>query len=180
METTTTPSQAAIKAGVVTGLTMLVFSFLCYFINYELLATSWIGIISVVLYCGLVIFFGLEYRKELGGFMSFGTAFQFAFVSLIIMLVITTLGNLLLFSVLDPGLGQRLADLTMENTLKMMDSFGAGDLPADQIDEMRNSFLEAYTVWGQIKGAGFLLVFYAILSLILGAIIKKKDKSLDY
>ena len=180
MEPTTTPSQAAIKAGLVTGLILFVINFLCYFINYELLATSWVGILSVVLYCGLIIFFGIQYRKELGGFMSFGTAFQFAFVSLIIMLIITTLGTLLLFLVLDPGLSQRLADLTVKNTLEMMDSFGAGDLPAEQMDEMHRSFVEAYTGWGQIRGAGFLLVFYAILSLILAAIIKKKDKSLDY
>lgn len=180
METTTTPTQAAIKAGVITGLILLVITFLRYFINYELLATGWIGFLTFAIYCGLIIYFGIEYRKELGGFMSFGNAFQFAFVSLIIILVITTLGNFMLFLVLDPGLGQRMADLTVENAMEMMDSFGAGELPADQIDEMRNGIVEAYTAWGMIKGAGITLVLYAILALILGAIIKKKDKSLDY
>lgn len=180
METSTTPFQAAIKAGVITGLIMTVITFLCYFINYELLGAAWLGGASLLIYCGLIIFFGIEYRKELGGFMSFGTAFQFAFISLIIMLVVTTFGNMLLFLVLDPGLGERMADLTMENTLKMMDSFGAGELPSDQMDEMKKGFSEAYTAWGMIKGAGFMLIFYAILALILGAIIKKKDKSLDY
>src|SRR5690606_20754304 len=118
METSTTPFQAAIKAGVITGLIMTVITFLCYFINYELLGAAWLGGASLLIYCGLIIFFGIEYRKELGGFMSFGTAFQFAFISLIIMLVVTTFGNMLLFLVLDPGLGERMADLTMENTLK--------------------------------------------------------------
>ena len=180
METTTTPSQAAIKAGVITGLLLTVISYLCYFVDYELLTSNWLNFFSFVLYCGLIIYFGIEYRKELGGFMSFGTGFQFAFVSLLIMLVINTIGNMLLFLVLDPGLGPRMADLIMENTLNMMDSFGAGELPADQMDEMKKGFVEAYTAWGMIKGAAFLLVFYAILALILGAIIKKKDKSLDY
>lgn len=180
METTNTPSQAAIKAGVVTGLLLTVINYLCYFVNYELLASGWLGFLSLVLYCGLIIFFGSQYRKELGGFMNFGTAFQFAFISLFIMLVITTIGNMLLFLVLDPGLGARMADLIMENTLNMMDSFGAGELPADQMDEMNKGFVEGYTAWGMVKGAGFMLLFYAILALILGAIIKKKDKSLDY
>lgn len=180
METTTSPTQAAIKAGVITGLILVVITFLLYFINYELLATSWIGFLTFAIYCGLVIFFGIAYRKEVGGFMNFGNAFQFAFVSLIVILVITTLGNFLLFLVLDPGLGQRMADLTLENTMKMMDSFGAGEMPADQMDEMRNGMVEAYTPWGMIKGAGIALVIYAILALILAAIIKKKDKSLDY
>lgn len=180
METVTTPSQAAIKAGVVTGLILTVITFLCYFIDYELLVTTWLSLGSFVLYCALIIYFGIQYRTELGGFMNFGTAFQFAFVSLIIMLIINTLGSMVLFLVLDPGLGERMTDLSMESTLKMMDSFGAGDLPSEQMDEIRNGIAEAYTGWGMIKGAGFMLVVYAILALILGAIIKKKDKSLEY
>lgn len=180
METATTPFQAAIKAGLIIGLIMTVITFLCYFIDYELMGATWLNVVSLFIYCGLIIFFGTEYRKELGGFMNFGTAFQFTFISLIIMLVVTIFGNMLLFLVLDPGLGERMADLNMENTLKMMDSFGAGELPSDQMDEMRKGFAEAYTPWGMIKGAGFMLIFYAILALILGAIIKKKDKSLDY
>lgn len=180
METVTTPSQAAIKAGVVTGLILTVITFLCYFIDYELLVTTWLTLGSFVLYCALIIYFGIQYRTDLGGFMNFGTAFQFAFVSLIIMLIINTLGSMVLFLVLDPGLGERMTDLSMESTLKMMDSFGAGDLPSEQMDEIRNGIAEAYTGWGMIKGAGFMLVVYAILALILGAIIKKKDKSLEY
>lgn len=180
METASTPFQAAIKAGVITGLIMTVISFLCYFINYELLGATWLSVASFLIYCGLIIFFGTEYRKELGGFMNFGTAFQFTFISLIIMMVVTIFGNMLLFLVLDPGLGERMADLNMENTLTMMDSFGAAELSSDQMDEMRKGFSEAYTAWGMIKGAGILLIFYAILALILGAIIKKKDNSLDY
>jgi hypothetical protein len=180
METATTPSQAAIKAGVVTGLILTVITFLCYFIDWEILVATWFNLGSFVLYCALIIYFGIQYRTDLGGFMSFGTAFQFAFVSLIVMLIINTLGSMLLFLVLDPGLGERMADLSMENTLKMMGSFGAGDLPSDQMDEIRNGIAEAYTAWGMIKGTGFMLIIYAILALILGAIIKKKDKSLDY
>lgn len=180
METTITPSQAAIKAGVIIGLLLTVFSFLCYFIDYELLGATWLNVALFVLYSGLVIYFGIQHRAELGGFMSFGTAFQFSFIALVVMLVINTFGNFLLFVVLDPSLGEKMTDMAMEKTLNMMDSFGAGDLPSDQIDEMRNSMLEGFSGWGIIRGAGFMLIVYAILALILGAIIKKKDKSLDY
>ena len=33
---------------------------------------------------------------------------------------------------------------------------------------------------GQLKAFGFGLIFYAIIALILGAILKKRDKSLDF
>jgi len=180
METATTPTQAGIKAGVIVGLITTVLTFLVYFINYELMVSAWYGFGTLAIYVGLIIYFGIQYRREIGGFMAFGTAFQYAFIALVVMLVISTFGSILLFAVLDSGLGQRLAELTMENTLRMMDSFGAGELPSDQMDEMRKGFEEAYTVPGMLKGAGFMLIFYAILALILGAIIKKKDKSLDY
>lgn len=180
METTATPTQAAIKAGLITGLIQLVITFVCYFIDYELLGASWLNISLFVLYSGLIIYFGFQYRAELGGFMNFGTAFQFSFVALIVVLVINTFGSILLFQVLDPSLGEKITDLTMERTLDMMDSFGAGDIPSEQLDEMRNGMLEGFSGWGLIKGAGFMLIVYAILALILGAIIKKRDKSLDY
>ena len=112
--------------------------------------------------------------------MNFGTAFQFSFFSLLIMLAITTLGNMLLFMVVDPTLGEKMADVGLENTLKIMDSFGAGDLPSEQMDEIKKGILDGYTPLGMLKGAGFMVIFYAVVSLILGAIIKKKDKSLDY
>src|SRR5690606_31347737 len=127
MEHHQTPFQAALKAGLITGLFLTAFSFVCYFIDYKLLASTWLGLVTLAIYSGLVIYFGIEYRKELGGFMSFGSAFQFSFFSLLIMLAITTVGNMLLFMVLDPDLGEKMADVGLENTLKIMDSFGAGD-----------------------------------------------------
>lgn len=180
MENPSTPFQAAIKAGLITGLILTVITYVFYFIDYELLAAAWLWPLTLVVLCGLIIYFGMQYRTELGGFMAFGTAFQFAFFSLIVMMIVTTVGNILLYVVLDPGLGEKMADITLEKTLKALDSFGAGDLSSDQMDEMRNGVMEAYSTVGMLKSAGISIIFYAILALILGAIIKKKDKSLDY
>ena len=180
MENEQRPFQASIKAGLITGLILTVITFICYFIDYRTLGAGWLGFVTLAIYCGLIIYFGIQYRKELGGFMNFGTGFQFSFFSLLIMLVVTTLGNMLLFFVVDPGLGERMADVGLENALDMMENFGVGDISADQMDEIEKGILDGYTPSGMLKGAGFMIVFYAILALILGAIIKKKDKSLDY
>jgi ABC-type multidrug transport system permease subunit len=45
---------------------------------------------------------------------------------------------------------------------------------------MRKATADSFTLMGQIKGFGFLLIFYAIVALILAAILKKRDKSLDF
>ena len=149
----TSPAMAALKSGVIIGLVMLVISFLIYFIDYSLLVAAWYGFAVFVLFFGLVIYFGIQYRKEIGGFMPYGPAFQFAFVTLIVSGLISTLGNIILYQLIDPGLSELLVKVQLENMLAFA---------------------------GQIKGFGVSLIIYAIFSLILGAIIKKRDKSTDF
>jgi hypothetical protein len=145
------------------------------------LASGWVGFGSLVIYSGLVIYFGINYRNHRGGYINFGPAFQFSFFTLLIMLVINTFGNMLLFIGLDPTLSEKMADIGLENTLEIMDSFGVGDgMSSNQMDELRERLLEGYSVSGMVKSAGVMVLFYAVLALILGGIIKKKNRSLDY
>ncbi|HLU90193.1 MAG TPA: DUF4199 family protein, partial [Cyclobacteriaceae bacterium] len=96
MESNQSPAQAAVKPGLLIGIILTVISFLVYFVDYRLLASGWVSFLSLLVYCGLVIYFGIQYRKELGGYMDFGPAFQFSFFTLLIILAISTLGNMLL------------------------------------------------------------------------------------
>ncbi|WP_143962703.1 DUF4199 domain-containing protein [Litoribacter populi] len=174
------PLNAAIQPGIVLGLVSTAISFMAYFIDFSLLASSWFGFASFGIMLGIIIYFGIEYRKEVGGFLNFGKAFKFSFVALLISGLISTIGSLLLFNVIDPSLSTALADVLLENTLAIMDKFGAGSaLSADQIDEMRTGFYENYTVLGIFKSYGFYIIPAALISLIAGGIIKKKDKSLE-
>lgn len=181
METAPSPFQASVKSGVIIGLLMLVINFVIYFVDYSLLVAAWYNIFVLILFFALIIYFGRQYRRELGGYMSFSTAFQFSFVTLIVCGIIATVGNVLLYSAIDPGLPEILVERQLESMLNMLDRFGAGDsISSDQLDEMRSEMSRSYTITGQIKGFGFALIIYAIMSLILGAVLKKKNKSLDY
>ncbi|WP_235893458.1 DUF4199 domain-containing protein [Litoribacter populi] len=181
MEEVTTPFQAALKTGVVLGLITVVTYFALYFIDSSLLASGYVGLGLIVVMVAVIMYFGIEYRKELGGFMTFGVAFQFAFIALVISALISTIGNILLFHVIDPNLPTVLADTQLENTLAIMERFGgAGALDSDAIDKMREGFYENYTVVGMVKSLGISVIISAILALILGAILKKRDKTLDY
>jgi hypothetical protein len=180
MENEKKPFKAGLNSGLIIGLISVVITFLIYFINSSLLVTWYIGIGLLVLYIGLIIFFGKQYRESIGGYMTFGNAFNFCFITLVVSGVIGVLGNLLLYTVIDPALPEVLANTQMENQMAMLDSFGAGDaISTEQMDEMRSGIEEAYTPAGQLKGFGFLLIGYAIISLILGAVLRKKDKSLE-
>ncbi|WP_026968643.1 DUF4199 domain-containing protein [Algoriphagus terrigena] len=182
MEEKQTPLQAAIKPGLTMGLAALAVTYVAYFIDSSLLASMWMLLIALVIFFGLLIYFGKEYRTELGGFMSFGVAFNFCFIAMLISGVVSLIGQILLFHVIDPSLAGVLADITFNKSLEMMASFGQNPdtLPPDALNEIRKSTADSFTIGGQLKSFGFGLIIYAIIALILAAILKKRDKSLDY
>jgi energy-coupling factor transporter transmembrane protein EcfT len=177
-----TPFQAAIKPGLTIGLISLAVTYLVYFINSTLLVSAWFGLISLVIFFVLIIFLGTQYRTELGGFMNFGTAFNFSFITLLISGLIGIVGQILLYQVIDPSLPEVLADQSMKSAMEMMERFGANPemMSTEQMDEIRNRTLEGFSIGGIVKNFGIVLIIYAIIALILAAILKKRDKSLDY
>lgn len=177
-----TPFQAAVKPGLTIGLVALAITYVAYFIDSTLLASGWFALVAIVVFFVLIFYFGKQYRTELGGYMTFGTAFNFSFITMIISGLVSLLGQILLYHVIDPDLPQVLADMTFENSLSMMEKFGANpdSMSPDQLEEIRKSSSSGFTLAGQLKGFGFGLIVYAIIALILGAILKKRDKSLDY
>jgi hypothetical protein len=114
--------------------------------------------------------------------MSFGSAFNFSFLVLVISGLIGLIGQILLFQVIDPALPGVLVETAIKNALETMEKFGASPdaLDPSMMDEMKKSLEEGFTVMGQIKSFGMLLIFSAILALILGAILKKKDTSTEF
>jgi hypothetical protein len=114
--------------------------------------------------------------------MSFGTAFNFSFIAILISGLIGLFGQIILFQVVDPELPGVLADKSFQTTIEMMEKFGASadSLPPDQLEKMKQDTMSNFTLTGQLKGFGIGIIFYAIIALILGAILKKKDKSLEF
>jgi len=182
MEEQQSPFQAAIKPGITMGLVSLAVTFIAYFIDPTLLASGWFALVAIVIFFGLVIYFGREYRTDLGGYMSFGTAFNFSFIAILISGLIGLIGQILLFQVVDPELPGVLADQSFQTTIEMMEKFGASadSLPPDQLEKMKQDTMSSFTLAGQLKAFGIGIIFYAIIALILGAILKKKDKSLEF
>ena len=176
------PIQSAVRPGIILGLVSLVLTYVAYFIDSSYLASGYFWLVALVLFFALIIYFGKEYRNELGGFMSFGTAFNFSFFTILISGLIGLVGSILLFHVIDPSLPQVLGEITFESQLEMMEKFGASpdSLAPEVLDDMREASASNFTLIGQLKGFGIGLIAYAIIALILGAILKKKDKSLDF
>ncbi|KEO74334.1 DUF4199 domain-containing protein [Anditalea andensis] len=173
--------QAAIKAGIIVGPVLLAIYYVAYFMEVALLSSSWLGLVMFGLALVLVMYFSIALRNDLGGFMSFTVAFQFVFITFVISGFISTIGNMLLFHVIDPALPVLLADAQMENTLAILDKIGAGSqLSSKQLAEMQTDLEKGRSLIGLAQSYGISLIIYAIISLILGAIVKKRDKTLHY
>lgn len=181
-EQVSSPFQSAIKPGLTIGLVTLAISYLAYFVDVSLLTAWYYGLGILILFIALILYFGKEYRQEVGGFMSFGIAFQFSFFAILISGLVGLVGNILLFQVIDPSLPQVLADLTFDAQLQMMEKLGANPdaIPSEDLQKMKEASASNFTLAGQLKAFGFGLIAYAIIALILGAILKKRDKSLDF
>lgn len=181
MENHETPFKAGLNSGLILGILSVVITFIVYFINPATLVSGWYGFVMLVVFFGALIYFGIQYRKSRGGYMDFGPAFSFSFIALLVAGLISQLGSALLYNVIDPALPGILVEESMDNAIAMMERFGAADsLSSDQIDEMRDNASSNFTILGQSKTFGISLFIYAFISLILGAIIKKRDKSLDF
>ena len=170
----------ALKFGFIIGIINIIIGVLAYMIGEALMVKWWFGLLIIVINIALVVYSGNQFRSSLGGFMNFKKAFSVTFLTLLFAGVIGTAFNILLYHVIDPELPSRLLKAALEQSERMMTNLGA---PADRIDEQM-AVLEGrlegqFTLWGQLKAFGIGIIVYAVLSLILGAILKKSEKVED-
>ena len=110
-----------------------------------------------------------EHREqELGGFMSFKRAFYLAFMIGLVSMVIVLIFNYIYMNFINPS----AMESQLEMTRVMMEKFG---MPEEQLDaaieKQRVSLTSPMSILTGLLGGG---VVVAILSLIMGAIMKKE------
>jgi hypothetical protein len=171
-------NKESVKSGLLLGVISIAITMLVYVIDTELMVKWWFGLLSLGLSIFLVSYFGIKYRKEeAGGFLSFGKAYVYSFTVIVVSAIVSTLFTFLLYSVIDPDLPQVLADASYEQSLEMMRSFGADpdSMDDDALDKIREQADNQFSSAGRAKGLIWILVGSVIISLITGAIIKKKE-----
>lgn len=172
METVNLKSHI-LKYGLIIGAIGLIWMFGIYAIDLYLMLNMGLNFVPMLFYIGIVTYAGFELRKAYGGFLSFKDAFVSTFLIFIVAAVISTLGTVLLYTVIDPSLPGTLAEAQME---KMAGMFSRMGMSQDKIDEAIAAQKDAnpYSIANILMGMLFILAFYAIISLIVAAIVKKK------
>jgi hypothetical protein len=168
--------QHATKFGIIMGAVAIAITFVLYAIDYSMLADWKVGILILVAYIAVVIYAGINYRNEIGGFIPYGKAFQHGFIALAIAGLISVAGNIILYTVVDPELPEKLTEAAIEKTGEMLQGFGT---PEDAIDEqmekMREEMPANFGVVGLLKGYLWGLIFYAIVAAISGLVVRKNQ-----
>ncbi|MEN8251524.1 MAG: DUF4199 domain-containing protein [Bacteroidota bacterium] len=180
LEQPQTAVQHALKFGGLLGIIGAILTLLLYVIDSVLMVNWVIGIIWIIILLGLVIYGGITYRRELGGYIEFGPAYIHGFVTLVIIGVIGIAVNLLMYEVVDDTLAETHIEATFDQLRGFMEMLGAPEDAIDQaIEEGRADAEEGFTTKGQLIGFAKSLIFYAIVSLIIALIVRRREKVSD-
>jgi hypothetical protein len=180
MEDNTTPAPTmlsnAFRWAMICAAISIIISMAMYAINYEWMVQLKMLFISLAVYLGVTIYGGIDYRNSIGGYLGYGKAWQHGFLILAISGLVATLWSLILYTVIDPELPEKLADASIENTRAMMDSFGmSGDALDDAMDQARDKVADQFTIVGIFKSYLTIVFFSAIMALISALIVRKNE-----
>ncbi|MBL7865096.1 MAG: DUF4199 domain-containing protein [Cyclobacteriaceae bacterium] len=164
----------ALKHGIILGVISIILVVVCYVVAFSFMVTFKFIAIVLLICLGYVIYAGINYRNEIGGYMGYGQAFQHGILIMLVSGVLGTLFNLLLYNIVDPELGQKMTDAIIANTEEMMANFGAPQASIDQtIEGMRTEMPQQFTPVGQLIGFGKAIIGYVIIALITSLFVRK-------
>jgi len=166
-------NKLALRYGLLIGGISIVLSLIFWVVDPLMQYTnSWVSFLVLVIMIVLLVIFGLEMRKAVGGYWTFGEAFKGLFIMSVYASVLGIIFHYILFTFIDPTLGQRATEAVVA---KMTESLSNAGLSQDKIDEFTTSMdgkMDA-TAKNEAINLGIGIIIYAIIDLIIAAIIKK-------
>lgn len=177
-EKTTSLWKSSLTYGIYLGVISILFSVIIYITGLietlGLMGSVLIGIISLVITFILLLLFSKNYRKELGGYISFSNAFQFGLLVILFSVILSTIYNYIFHTLIDPEYTKNIMMLMQQKTLSYMENAG---VPEIQIDKALEKFDELPSLWDTIRQSIVSgLISGVILTLITAAIVKKKEE----
>ena len=166
----------AMKFGLILGIISIVCVILSYVIDLSFMASfKFIGLVLVI-GLGMTIYAGINYRNEIGGYLPYSKAFIHGILVLAVSGLVSTVFNIVLYTIIDPELPQKLTDAIIENTESMMQRFGAPEESIEQaIEKMRGELPANFAPAGLAFGFVKSLIWYAIIAAITSLFVRKSE-----
>lgn len=169
-------NKKAVNLGIVMGVIGILLFLLMAILEPGMVLSSVLGLASFAVAIILPIIFIRKEREAQGGFIRFGEAFKIGFFGLLIGGLIGVAFQILYTQVIDPEFGARMTANSLEMTNSFMEGNMSDEVRETQLREMETKMEGQYTVAGMLKTFGFVAIFYAVLSLILAAILKRNPE----
>ncbi|MDA0729594.1 MAG: DUF4199 domain-containing protein [Bacteroidetes bacterium] len=149
-----------------------------YLIDINLMVAWWFSLIALMIVPVFMFMSGTAARKADGGVLSFGSGFQVVLITAVVTQFLSALLTWVLYTVIAPELPGILTDLVMEKTAGVMETFGVpAEIAKTQMEELETTLPESYKLSGLMKNSGYGLLMWAVVSLIVAAIVKRKPQS---
>jgi hypothetical protein len=169
--------SSAINYGIYLGIGLSLITVIIYIFSLDTFVNFWYYIILtfVLIIVGIV---STAKSKSIGnGYLSFKEAFSSFFIPIAIGMLISLGVNILIFSVIDPEAAAYVQEKSIESAVAMMERWGAPSSEIDKVlEEAENT--NSLSAVNQIKQSLKSLLFFAIVGLIVAAIMKKKNPDL--
>ncbi|MFT3844114.1 MAG: DUF4199 domain-containing protein [Lacibacter sp.] len=173
----TKQSNPLVQYGLISALAGVLFYVILYLGGVKLFMSP-VAYIAYVIPIVFAVLATLKAKSNNGGFLEFSQALKISFGVFVITSLATSLLSYLLLNFIDTEFAQALQQATMEMTEKMMKKFGAQQ---EQIDKALAdaSNKNPYTIGKIALGFALSCILWFIFSLIISAIVKKKNPQND-
>jgi len=174
----------ALNWGLILGIMSIILSVLMYILDFKPINFTNIGIMAALglLVMIITLVFALKsYRNNiLGGFMTFKEAFIFSLLVVIVSSIISSLYTYIFLAFIDPEYSKNVFEGVMSSTEELLLSRGLDEDAVEQAMDMAREEPIPTPSGSAIKGIINGSIFGVILSLILGAIMKKKNNEVVF
>ncbi len=175
---TKTPLSFGIQWGLVCGITCVIVRSLMFALSVD----YFVGLMAfspLLIYYTLFFVGGFQYRKQLGGFISFKDVFVMLIVTSAISVLINTIFGYVMYAVVDPNLGEETKKYWMDFSFRMMNGKVSEDQMQKKLQEMQDQdygWQWSKMLWGVPLG----VALDACIVLIIAAVVKKKNPMLEF
>ena len=164
----------SLQYGLLFGLLYVAYSLYAYLFDLELFANFIAGIVIWVIGVVVLVLAVREVRKLQGEAITFRTAFATFIIAALAGLLINLVFTQILFGLVDPEAAERVNEIVTNQAYQNMKRFGAGDEQiSEAMKEMENN--NQFDLVSQLRGLLFGGLFYAVIGLIVAAIMKRSE-----
>ena len=169
-----------LKNGLILGSISIILLVASYAIGVDFFLNDTWSIIKAILPYVVLIFLVIEYKKLVGGYISYKETFTVTLGITIAGAFLSTFFSILLFNFIDPDFAVQLKDFTVEKLAIQLDQLPESNPMYSVMETLIEQTQEEdiYSISNQASALFYSLFFHIIISAIIAAFIKK-DKPIE-